>query len=180
MTGQRCSHRDSPFVGRRRDGFGRGIIKDYAQAALVFACEFTDLKCAGLGGGLPIYKSHRVFRRMLANQVEFAAPSSHLGSELSRHHGQDIQKIVGFQQGRIDQQLTGELYLAALDEKRERKAGGQDEFILAVTAPAGELQLYLRFGGGTGWNVGEVHGPVKNLRWLSGWRFTPQRVIRQT
>ena len=117
MFCQGRSYGDGALVGGNRNRTGRRIVKYDPQAALVFTGELAHLERAGFGRGFPVHKANGILGRMFADEVKLAAASSEIRGKFPSHHRQDVEEVVGFQQCGIDQQLTAELDLAALDKK---------------------------------------------------------------
>src|SRR5205807_10010700 len=122
---------------------GRGIIKNYAQFALILATELAHFERSGSGAGLPIDVPGRIVGHVFSDAIKIVAATSHKRFEFTRHHWKQFKKLVGgFNNGKNDD-LASQVNSPGLHQERKWEARRQSEVFIRITPAGGETYLTL-------------------------------------
>src|SRR5271155_4891710 len=121
--------------------------------------------------------ARRIFRHVLANQIQIITPASRKGFELTGDHGKNFEKLVRWFYSRIHDDFAPQGHMAGLVPKCERKAGRQAESFLLVTSATIEAQLKVRFQCTSSGNIGKIRRTFENAGRSFDFRNAPQLVI---
>ncbi len=94
VPGQRCGCGHCIFVGLLGDDSRTRIVENDAQLAFVLAAELAYFQRPRFGAGFPVHVAGRIFRSVLANEVQVVAASAGEGFKFASDQRENFEEFV--------------------------------------------------------------------------------------